>query len=110
LPGRPSLRRATRAAAAAPNRRTIGGAGTSVPLLPLLVELPPEVELLVLLDVDELPDDEELPEVEPLVLLDALAPKLLDPPVAPELVDEDEVEPVAPELVEVVEVEEVDPP
>jgi hypothetical protein len=98
---RATLRRATRAAAAAPNRRIIGGAGTSWPPLEL-VELPPELELLVdeLVLLDVLLD--ELPEVEPLVLLDPLEPKLLDPPVAPELVDEVEVEPpVAPELVEV---------
>ena len=90
----PSRLRATRVAAAAPNRRIIGGAGTGVPPVELDEE-PPEEELeeeeLLL---DELLDEEEL---EPLVLPDE--PKLLDPPVAPELVEVD-----APELVEVDEV------
>ena len=49
-------RRANRPAAAAPNSKTIGGAGTSVP--PVLLELPP------LEDEDELElDDEELDEL-----------------------------------------------
>ncbi|MEJ7926460.1 hypothetical protein WG908_06790 [Sphingobium sp. AN641] len=73
----PNLRRATSAAAAAPNSRTIGGAGTSVPPLE---ELPPELELL-----DEL--DEELDVLlEPLD--DPVLPKLDDPP--DDELDEDE--------------------
>ena len=91
--------RATRVAAAAPNRRIIGGAGTWVPPVeldepPLDDELELELdELLLLLDEEEL---------EPLVLPEP--PKLLDPPVAPELVEVLLVEApelVAPELVEV---------
>ena len=104
---RPRRLRATRVAAAAPNSRIIGGAGTGVPPVepdedPPLdeeVELEDEVELLL---------DEELLELVlelPLVLPEE--PKLLEPPVAPELVEVDEVEPLAPELVEV---DEVDPP
>lgn len=97
----PRRRRATRVAAAAPNSRIIGGAGTGVPPLELDEE-PPEDELELLLELDELLLDEE--ELEPLVLPDE--PKLDEPPVAPELVDELEVEPpVAPELVEVDEVD-----
>ena len=88
----PRRLRATRVAAAAPNSRTIGGAGTWVP--PVEPEEPPldeELELLLELELDEeLLLDEEL---EP--------PKLLEPPVAPELVDDV----LAPELVEVDEVE-----
>jgi hypothetical protein len=87
--------RATRVAAAAPNRRIIGGAGTGVPPVELDEE-PPDDELELLLELDELLLDEE--ELEPLVLPDE--PKLDEPPVAPELV---EVE--APELVEVDEVD-----
>ena len=99
----PSRLRATRVAAAAPNRRIIGGAGTWVPPVeldepPLDDELELELdELLLLLDEEEL---------EPLVLPEP--PKLLDPPVAPELVEVLLVEApelVAPELVEVDEVE-----
>lgn len=74
----PRRRRATRAAAAAPNSRTIGGAGTGVPPVDE-DELPPE---------DELEEEElELDELE--LLLDVLPeePKLLEPPVAPELVE-----------------------
>ena len=74
----PSRRRATRVAAAAPNRRIIGGAGTSVPLE--VEEVPPlEVELDVELEVElaelvlELVLALVLDEVEVLV-----APKLLD--------------------------------
>lgn len=72
----PSLLRATRVAAAAPNSRIIGGAGTCVPPLdveecPPLEELEDEEEELALLA--------ELLEVEP------EEPKLLEPPVAPEL-------------------------
>ena len=64
--------RATRVAAAAPNRRIIGGAGTCVP--PVELDEPP-------LDEEELALLPELAlEVEP------EEPKLLDPPVAPELV------------------------
>ena len=99
----PSRLRATRVAAAAPNRRIIGGAGTRVPPVELLLEPPDEDELeLELLEL--LLDEEELDE--PLVLPDE--PKLDEPPVAPELVEVDEVlvdPPVAPELVEPVEVE-----
>jgi hypothetical protein len=96
--------RATRVAAAAPNSRIIGGAGTWVP--PVELDEPPlddELELLLELDELLLLDEEEL---EPLVLPEP--PKLLDPPVAPELVEVLLVEApelVAPELVEVDEVE-----
>jgi hypothetical protein len=59
---------------------------------------------LVLDEVLLLDEDDEEEELEPLVLPDP--PKLLDPPVAPELVELVLVEPpVAPELVEVDEVE-----
>lgn len=64
----PSFLRATRAAAAAPNKRIIGGAGTSVPPVEL-TEPPLEVEELVLLELEEL------------LLLDVLVllpPKLLE--------------------------------
>ena len=82
----PSRLRATRVAAAAPNRRIIGGAGTWVP--PVELDEPPlDDELELELDELELLDEEEL---EPLVLPEP--PKLLDPPVAPELVEVDEVE------------------
>ena len=83
----PRRLRATRVAAAAPNSRIIGGAGTWVP--PVELDDPPLDEELEL-ELDELElllDEEELPEL----------PKLLEPPVAPELVDVL----VAPELVEV---------
>jgi hypothetical protein len=99
---RPSLRRATRAAAAAPNSSTIGGAGTLCPPVDELVPpLDDELELVLLLVLDELLLD---PEVELLVLVEP--PKLLEPPVAPELVEVDDVlaPPLAPELVEVDEV------
>jgi hypothetical protein len=100
----PSRLRATRVAAAAPNRRIIGGAGTWVP--PVEPEEPPlDEELELELDELELLLDEE-EELEPLVLPEP--PKLLDPPVAPELVEVLLVEApelVAPELVEVDEVE-----
>jgi hypothetical protein len=94
--------RATRVAAAAPKSRIIGGAGTCVP--PVELDEPPlddELELVLELDELLLLDEEEL---EPLVLPDP--PKLLDPPVAPELVEVLLVEApelvlVAPELVEV---------
>jgi hypothetical protein len=100
----PRRLRATRVAAAAPNSRIIGGAGTCVP--PVEPDEPPldeELELeLVLEELLLLDEDEE--ELEPLVLPEP--PKLLDPPVAPELVELLLVEPpVAPELVEVDEVE-----
>ena len=98
----PSRLRATRVAAAAPNSRIIGGAGTWVP--PVELDEPPlDDELELELDELELLDEEEL---EPLVLPEP--PKLLDPPVAPELVEVELVEApelVAPELVEVDEVE-----
>jgi len=102
----PRRLRATRVAAAAPNRRIIGGAGTWVP--PVEPEEPPleeELELLLELDEELLLDEDEL---EPLVLPEP--PKLLEPPVAPELVEVELVEApelvdVAPELVEVDEVE-----
>jgi hypothetical protein len=62
------LRRAKTAAAAAPNRISIGGAGTSCPPDDVEVEVdPPEVELddeveeLVLLD-DEVEDEPDEPE------------------------------------------------
>ena len=106
--------RATRAAAAAPNSRIIGGAGTSVP--------PEDVELDVeeLVDEDVLDDVDEEPEVELEVDVDVLVdpPKLDDevlvelPPVEVELPPvevldppeppEDVLEDVDPPLVEVV--------
>ncbi|MEA3014036.1 MAG: hypothetical protein QOD42_2581 [Sphingomonadales bacterium] len=92
---RPRRLRATRVAAAAPNSRIIGGAGTGVPP-DELDEEPPLEELELLLELDELLLDEE--ELEPLVLPEP--PKLLDPPLAPELVEVD-----APELVEEVELD-----
>jgi hypothetical protein len=72
---RASLRRATSAAAAAPNRTIIGGAGTGVPPLDPPLEPPLELEVLALLA--------EL--VLALVLLDVLVlpPKLLDPLLEP---------------------------
>ncbi|HYI63964.1 MAG TPA: hypothetical protein VEW71_03675 [Allosphingosinicella sp.] len=82
--------RATSAAAAAPNSRIIGGAGTWVP--PVELDEPPDDEPELLAELDALVLDEE--ELEPLVLPEE--PKLDDPPVAPELVEVD-----APELVEV---------
>ena len=85
----PSRLRATRVAAAAPNSRIIGGAGTWVP--PVELDDPPLDEELELLELDELLLDEE--ELDPLVLPEE--PKLLDPPVAPELVEVDDV--LAPE-------------
>jgi len=102
----PSRLRATRAAAAAPNSRSIGGAGTGVP--PVELDEPPldEPLLLALELVELLLDDEELDE--PLVLPED--PKLDEPPDAPELVEVDAPELVdealvdAPELVELVEV------
>src|SRR3954465_7276374 len=79
----PSRLRATRVAAAAPNSRIIGGAGTWVP--PVELDEPPlDDELELLLELDELLLLEE-EELEPLVLPEP--PKLLDPPVAPELVE-----------------------
>lgn len=67
-----------------------------------LDEEPPEDEPELLAELDELVLDDD--ELEPLVLPEE--PKLLDPPVAPELVEEVLVDPpVAPELVEVDEVE-----
>lgn len=74
-----NLRRARTAAAAAPNRIVIGGAGTGVPLLPLEEELE---ELLLDDDEDELLLDEELELVE-LVILPVLEP-------IPLLLDEEE--------------------
>jgi len=100
----PRRRRATRAAAAAPNSRIIGGAGTWVP--PVELDEPPLDEALVLELAELLLLDEELDE--PLVLPEE--PKLDEPPVAPELVEVDAPELVdealvdAPELVELVEV------
>jgi hypothetical protein len=81
----PSRFLAISAAAPAPNRRIIGGAGTGVPPFEPPLLLPPldedeleldDEELLLELDEDELLPDE---------------PKLLDP-LAPELVEVDEVE------------------
>ena len=98
----PRRLRATRTAAAAPNSRIIGGAGTLVP--PVELDEPPDEDALELVLDDALVLDEEL--LDPLVLPDE--PKLLDPPVAPELVEDvlvDAPELVAPELVEVDEVD-----
>ena len=87
----PSRLRATSVAAAAPNSRIIGGAGTWVP--PVEPDEPPlEEELELLLELDELLDEEEL--------------ELLELPDEPKL----EEPPDAPELVELVEVDEVEPP
>lgn len=96
----PSRLRATRVAAAAPNNRIIGGAGTCVP--PVELDEPPlddELELLLELDellLDEEDEDEDEPELPE-------EPKLDEPPVAPELVEDELVEPLAPELVDEVE-------
>jgi len=98
----PSRERATSVAAPAPNSRIIGGAGTWVP--PVELDEPPLDDELELDELELLLLDEE--ELEPLVLPEP--PKLLDPPVAPELVEVllvDAPELVAPELVEVDEVE-----
>jgi hypothetical protein len=97
---RPSRFLAINAAAPAPKRRIIGGAGTGVPPFEPPLLLPP-------LDEDELDElDEELLELDEEELLLPEEPKLLEPPV-------DEVEVDAPlELDPPVEVEEVevDPP
>ena len=86
-------RRATSATAPAPNSKTIGGAGTSVP--PVLVDPP---ELLDELE-EELLDDEEVDEE---LLVDELGVPELDDPEEPELVLEpllvDELDPVDPVL------------
>ncbi|WP_200866591.1 hypothetical protein [Sphingobium sp. C100] len=77
-------RRAISATAAAPNRRTIGGAGTSVP--PVLLDPPLELLDEELLE-EELLEEEELP----------VLPKLDDPPEEElpddELEEEDELLP-----------------
>lgn len=97
----PSRLRATRVAAAAPNSRIIGGAGTWVP--PVEPDEPPlEEELELLLELEELLDEDELE------LLELPEEQKLDePPLAPELVEVELVEPLAPELVEL---DEVEPP
>lgn len=84
----PSLLRATRVAAAAPNNSTMGGAGTGVPP-DELDECPP---------LDELDDEEEDEELELLLeLLDVEPdePKLLEPELLldeeDELLDEEEL-------------------
>jgi len=104
----PRRLRATRVAAPAPNSRIIGGAGTWVPPVEDEEEPPLDEELeLLLLDVLLLDED----ELEPLVLPDE--PKLDEPPVAPELVEDELVDPLAPELVdapELVELVEVELP
>jgi hypothetical protein len=101
----PRRLRATKVAAPAPNSRIIGGAGTWVP--PVDEEEPPLDDELELLELDELLLDEE--ELEPLVLPEP--PKLLEPPVAPELVEVDAPELVDEVLVEAPElVDEVDAP
>ena len=94
------LRRATRATAAAPNSRTIGGAGTLTPLLELVEELDDEA-LDVLEALDELLDVlVPPPKLDEDVLVDAVKialpvlppkkaplknppPKLLPPPLDP---------------------------
>lgn|GEM_PF-4592404 len=81
------LRRATRATAAAPNSRTIGGAGTLTPLLELVDELvEEELALDVLEALDEL--DEVLvppPKLDEEVLVEAvkMALPVLPPKKAP---------------------------
>ncbi len=77
--------RATRAAAAAPNSNTIGGAGTGAgwpPLDPVLPELLALVLLALLdaLDPLELPDDPLLPD-DPELPDEPLLPLELQPPV-----------------------------
>jgi hypothetical protein len=101
--------RATKVAAAAPNRRIIGGAGTGVPPVELDDEPPLEEEVERDEEVELLLEDELLELVLELPLVLPEEPKLLDPPVAPELVEElvDEP-PVAPELVDVLAPELVD--
>ena len=73
--------RATSAAAAAPNSKTIGGAGTGAGGPPLDPVLPPELlallALLDALDALELPDEALLPEEAD----DPLLPFELQPPV-----------------------------
>ena len=77
---RASRRRATRVAAAAPNSRIIGGAGTGVPPVELDEE-PPLDEALLELAEDEA---ELLLALDPVLLeVEVLLPKLLEPPVAP---------------------------
>jgi hypothetical protein len=81
-----SLRRPITAAAAAPNKSSIGGAGTSLPLLDEVVVEPPvdeEVEDEVELEVDELVDE----DVEELVL-EEVELDVLTLPDDEELVDE----------------------
>ncbi|WP_375394113.1 hypothetical protein [uncultured Sphingomonas sp.] len=71
VPGFANRRRMTSAAAAAPNSRTIGGAGTGAGLPPLEPELPPdeeEDELLLEELLEELLDDELPFELHPLLL------------------------------------------
>lgn len=121
-----NLRRATRAAAAAPKSRIIGGAGTSVP--PLLLEDEDElldevldevedevdVEDEVLLDppkLDELtlPDDVDTPPVDVLTPpVDVETPPLVELDVEVEEIPPDEVELLEVELTPPVEV--LDPP
>ena len=87
---RPSRFLAINAAAPAPKRRIIGGAGTGVPPFEPPLLLPPL-------------DEEELDELDEELLLELDEDELLLP----------EVEPVAPELVELDDVEvpfELDPP
>ena len=80
----PSLRRATSVAAAAPNRSSIGGAGTSTGGVPPLELVPPDDEL----EVDDEVEDEL--EVDELVELDEL---VLDEPLLATLPDEVETLP-----------------
>ena len=64
-----SLRRANRAAAPAPNRMSMGGAGTSCPpVLPVLPVVPPVLPVV----------PPVLPEEDELVLLDTLPDELLE--------------------------------
>jgi len=94
---RPQRWRATSAAAAAPNSRTIEGSGTSVPLLVLvLVEVVPLDEEDVLLDV--LDDVEELVELD--VDEDVLLLVELDVLTLPDEVDVDELVDTLPDEVE----------
>lgn len=94
----PSRRRATRVAAAAPKSRIIGGAGTWVPPVEP-DEPPPEDELELLLELDELLEDEELELLDDEPLDEPDEPKL-DEPEEPEEPKLDEP-PVEVELVEV---------
>ena len=82
----PKRRRPNTATAPAPNSSSIGGAGTWVPLVVLVVDpvLEFELELLELLLLEELDEDDELDELE-LELVELEEPDVLeDPEVEPQ--------------------------